>query len=135
MGSEMCIRDRHFPCLGREARCHDAFQKQTGELTGRRGFHHTIDGDDAAEGTHTIGIQGPRQCSRNGSSDRHTAGVGVLDDHGGRLQGRRGTIGSVAELPHRGESRLEIQQVVGAQLLALQLDSTCLLYTSDAADE
>ena len=48
----------------------------------------------------------------------------MLNDHGRRLQRRSGTVGSVAELPHRGESRLEIQQVVGAQLLALQLNRT-----------
>ena len=31
---------------------------------------------------------------------------------------------AVTEFTHRGQSRLQIQQVVGAQLLALQLDST-----------
>ena len=55
---------------------------------------------------------------------RHPAGVGVLHNHGGRLLGWMFAACSITELSNRGQGRFQVQKIVGAQFLALQLDGT-----------
>ena len=91
-------------------------------MAGGGGIHRAVEGHDAAEGRDAIGIEGPLQGMGATAAGGHTAGVGVLHHHRRRLEGvtaRRLT--AVAELAHGGERGLEIQDVVVAELLALQL--------------
>ena len=91
-------RDHHFDELALE------------DLLGGAGVERAVEGDDAAEGRGRVGgvgaVVGGEEVLRHG----HAAGVGVLDDHAGRL----------VELLHAFQCGVGVGEVVVAELLALE---------------
>ena len=121
-----------LPGGGLEGGGHHALQEQPRQVFGGGGVHGPVDGHDAPEGRDPVGIESPQQGFGPTGAGGHPTGIGVLHHHRrrqvdgriGRPAGRDPSSGrlAVAELPHRGQGRVEIEQVVVAELLALQLE-------------
>ena len=113
---------QNLPGFGGILRRHHALQEQAGEFTGCGRIHTAIHRHDPPERTDPITIQRPGQSSRVAIGDRHTAGIGVLHHNSCRpLSGMAPTL-AIAELPHGGQGCFEIEKIVGAQFLPLQLN-------------
>ncbi len=100
--------------LGLEGRADDAFHEGGADALGHALGDGAVAGHDAAEGRHAVRVKGLLV----GQGDvlalvepGHAAGIGVLDDGHGRL----------AELLDHVEGRVQVGDVVVAELLAVQL--------------
>ena len=118
-----------LPGGGLEGGGHHALQEQPRQVLGGGVVHGPVEGHDAPEGRDPVGIEGAQQGFGPTGAGGHPAGVGVL--HHDRRRQVDGGIGlalaprpgrlAVAELPHGGQGRVEVEQVVEAELLALEL--------------
>ncbi len=116
-GSSICSRralglpreDRQR--LGAEGRRHQHLDELPGHQLGRRLVDRAVEGNDAAEGTGRVGLEGLGITLGRIGTDGHAAGVGMLDDHAGRR----------VEALHAFPGRIGVGDVVVAELLALQL--------------
>ena len=81
------------------------------QLLGRRLVDPAVEGDDAAEGAERVAREGALVGLQRGRAERRAARVVVLDDHA------RGDL----ELAHHGARRVEVQDVVVGDLLAVVL--------------
>ena len=79
---------------------------------GARGRHidRAVEADDATKGRERIRVAGTHVGLGGAGAGRHAARIRVLDHRGGRF----------AELEHDAQRRVEIEEVVVRQLLALQ---------------
>ena len=82
-----------------------------GQALGRRDVDRAVERDDAAEGAQRIGREGALVGLQRVGAERRSARVVVLDDHAGGL----------AEVGHDAAHRVEVEQVVERQLLAVVL--------------
>ena len=101
---------------------HHALQKEAGQMPSGRPINGAVDRDDATKGREAVGIKRPLERVGAAGSCRHTTGVGVLHDHRRWLKGIAASgLAAVTELAHRGEGGFEVEDVVVAELLALEL--------------
>jgi hypothetical protein len=104
-GEELARRRLH-------ARRDDHLRELLADLLGRGAVQRTVEGEDAAESRGRIGRERLAVGSERPVGHRHAAGIGVLDDHAGRLGE------ALDALP----GRVRIGDVVVGKLLALQCD-------------
>ena len=120
--SEIAFRSEDLPGLRRILRRHHALQEEAGEFSGGRSIHATVDRHNAPESTDPVTIESSGERGSFTIGDRNTAGIGVFHHNGRRPQSRVGSTLAVAKLPHRRERCFEIEEIVGAQVLSLQLN-------------
>ncbi len=91
----------------------DALDERLGDRLGGGLVHRTVQGDDATEGRERVGRARVPERRLEIVGDGHAAGVGVLHDD---------RSGPLAELPNRVEGRVDVDDVVEAQLLAARAE-------------
>jgi len=80
-------------------------------LRGAVDVEFAVEGDDSAEGRRRVGAVGARIRIGQGGAERHSAGIGVLDDDAGRK----------SKLAHAFERGVAVGDVVVREFLALYL--------------
>ena len=98
------------PGIGLDRRRDDGLDEGRHDRFGRRPIERPVEGDDAAERRHAVGVAGAHVRVGRRRADRGAARVRVLDDGRGRL----------VEFEHDAGGGIEIEQVRVRQLLALQ---------------
>ena len=113
--AQILFRGEAFARLRAKSWSRDGFDEELGNLSGGFAVHGAIDPDDSAESGDRVACECFLICLENGLAGGGTAGVGVFDDD----------CGGLVELLCQFPTCVEVDEVVKAQFLTLELGRAC----------